>query len=244
MKRIFKLSLTFVFVISGISFLYGQGVSISLETIDPHESAILDVESGDKGVLIPRIELSGTDDVTTIVDPAVSLLIYNTATAGTEPNNVVPGFYYWNGTEWVGLLDGEVVEHDPTWEGEANETDPISRTGNVSIGTNTPEPEAVLNLESANQGFLPPRLNLTETTDASPLATHIPGMVVYNMQNVNDVVPGLYVNDGTKWIALLPVIYTAGEGIEINNNEISVTEGGGGGEGEFDPTLIYTTSGF
>ncbi len=28
-----------------------------------------------------------------------SLLVYNTATAGTSPNNVTPGFYYWNGAK-------------------------------------------------------------------------------------------------------------------------------------------------
>jgi len=66
-------------------------------------------------------------------------------------------------------------------------------------------------------------------------------MVVYNTATANDVVPGLYVNDGSKWVALIPVIYTAGDGVEINNNVIS-TSGGGGGA--FDPTLIYTTNGF
>jgi hypothetical protein len=35
---------------------------------------------------------------------AAGLLIYNTATAGTAPNNVTPGFYYWNGTSWIRLI--------------------------------------------------------------------------------------------------------------------------------------------
>ena len=58
-------------------------------------SAMLDVASSNKGVLIPRVALSSTADISTIVSPATSLLVYNTATVGIPPNNVSPGFYYW-----------------------------------------------------------------------------------------------------------------------------------------------------
>ncbi len=64
-------------------------------------SAMLDVAAPDKGVLIPRINLSSINDISTVVSPAISLLVYNKATAGTPPNNVSPGFYYWNGTKWT-----------------------------------------------------------------------------------------------------------------------------------------------
>ena len=47
-------------------------------------------------MLIPRVSLLSATDVTTIATPATSLLVYNIATAGTAPNNVTPGFYYWN----------------------------------------------------------------------------------------------------------------------------------------------------
>ncbi|MCF8235703.1 MAG: hypothetical protein K9G67_03375 [Bacteroidales bacterium] len=60
-------------------------------------SAMLEVKSNDKGMLIPRVALTGTTDVTTISSPAASLLIYNTATAG----DVTPGFYFWDGTAWT-----------------------------------------------------------------------------------------------------------------------------------------------
>lgn len=63
-------------------------------------SAMLDVAATNKGVLVPRINLTSTNDISTIVSPATSLLIYNKATAGIPPNNVSPGFYYWNGTKW------------------------------------------------------------------------------------------------------------------------------------------------
>ncbi|MCL7762812.1 hypothetical protein MPF19_05240 [Polaribacter sp. Z014] len=53
-------------------------VGINTTTLDP--SAILDVTSIDKGVLVPRINLTSTLDITTITSPLTSLLIFNTAT--------------------------------------------------------------------------------------------------------------------------------------------------------------------
>ena len=45
-----------------------------------------------------------------MVAPAASLLLYNTATAGVSPNNVTPGYYYWDGAAWVRLAGG-----NPGW---------------------------------------------------------------------------------------------------------------------------------
>lgn len=77
---------------------------VGINTITP--DAILDVEATDSGILIPRIALTAADDATTVATPTISELIYNTATAGTAPNNVTPGYYYWNGTVWVRLNAG------------------------------------------------------------------------------------------------------------------------------------------
>ncbi|WP_293788210.1 hypothetical protein [uncultured Pedobacter sp.] len=70
-------------------------------------SAVLDVEASNKGALLPRVALTSITDVITIPSPANALTIFNTATAGTAPNNVIPGYYYWNagGNTWVRLND-------------------------------------------------------------------------------------------------------------------------------------------
>ncbi len=81
--------------------LQAQNLGINTTGSIPNASAGLDVDFTNKGLLIPRIALTGTSDVTTIVTAATSLLVYNTATAGTLPNNVTPGYYYWNGTKWI-----------------------------------------------------------------------------------------------------------------------------------------------
>jgi hypothetical protein len=83
---------------------YAQNVGINATGANPNASAMLDVSSTNSGLLIPRVALTASNAAGPITTPATSLLVYNTATAGTAPNNVTPGFYYWNGTAWVALL--------------------------------------------------------------------------------------------------------------------------------------------
>ena len=52
---------------------------VGIGTTTPNASAKLDVTSTNKGFLPPRVTLTGTADVTTIVSPATGLFVYNTA---------------------------------------------------------------------------------------------------------------------------------------------------------------------
>jgi hypothetical protein len=67
-------------------------------TTTPDASAQLDVNSSSKGFLPPRVALTATNAAGPITSPATGLLVYNTATAGTSPNNVTPGYYFNSGT--------------------------------------------------------------------------------------------------------------------------------------------------
>lgn len=73
----------------------------------------------------------------------------------------------------------------------------------VKIGDNptTINANSVLEVESTSKGLLLPRLPLTQTTNPAPLNAHVAGMTVYNTATANDVSPGFYYNDGTKWVA-------------------------------------------
>jgi hypothetical protein len=84
--------------------IYSQNIGISDVAITPDASSMLEVRSTNKGLLIPRVALTGTTSASPITSPATSLLVYNTATAGTAPNNVTPGYYYWTGSKWMRLL--------------------------------------------------------------------------------------------------------------------------------------------
>ena len=71
---------------------------------------MLDVQSTDKGMLVPRVALQSVDIATPISPaPPASLLVYNTATSGVAPNNVTPGYYYWSGSSWTRLMSGNTA---------------------------------------------------------------------------------------------------------------------------------------
>jgi hypothetical protein len=84
--------------------LFSQNVGISSTGATPDASSMLDIVSTSRGLLIPRVALTATNAAGPVTSPATSLLVYNTATAGTSPNNVTPGYYYWNSTKWVAVL--------------------------------------------------------------------------------------------------------------------------------------------
>tara|TARA_R110002124_G_scaffold138576_6_gene302158 strand:- start:85780 stop:87330 length:1551 start_codon:yes stop_codon:yes gene_type:complete len=69
---------------------------IGINTTTPDESSILDISATNRGVLFPRVALSGAGDNTTITNPAESLLVYNTANTA----DLSPGFYFWTGSTW------------------------------------------------------------------------------------------------------------------------------------------------
>lgn len=68
----------------------------------------LDISSTNEGLLIPRIALSATN-IATIATPTTSELVYNTATSAAGPNQVTPGFYYWDSTSslWIRISTGK-----------------------------------------------------------------------------------------------------------------------------------------
>ncbi|MBF0577143.1 hypothetical protein [Dysgonomonas sp. GY617] len=71
----------------------GQAVSIS-------SSANLELASANKAFLINRVNLTSVLDMTTIPNPKDGMLTYNTNTAGTYPDNVIPGLFYMNDSLW------------------------------------------------------------------------------------------------------------------------------------------------
>jgi hypothetical protein len=87
---------------------------IGIGTTTPNSSAQLDITSTNKGLLPPRIGLSGRNDASSISSPANGLLIYNSATAGTGSNKVTPGYYYYNGTNWERLLNQDKERNKDT----------------------------------------------------------------------------------------------------------------------------------
>ncbi|HNY02346.1 MAG TPA: FISUMP domain-containing protein [Bacteroidales bacterium] len=100
--------------LSGSALLRAQ-VAINAGGAGADPSAALDVSFPDKGLLPPRVALQSALLPDPVVSPAGGLIVYNTATAGTPPGNVIPGFYYWMGGRWnamslpAGTAAGDLV---------------------------------------------------------------------------------------------------------------------------------------
>ena len=89
MKR--QLFLTVVLTV--IMQVTSHAQSIKLNNEGDAGSAMLEVNSASKGILILNVALRGITDATTIASPAASLLVYNTTTV----SDVEPGYYYNSG---------------------------------------------------------------------------------------------------------------------------------------------------
>ena len=62
-------------------------------------SALLEIESENKGFLLPRLQLTDVSLPAPLSEHVAGMVVYNTATG----IGVVPGFYYNDGTKWVGV---------------------------------------------------------------------------------------------------------------------------------------------
>lgn len=83
----------------GVRVGIGTGASIPL--------GALEINSTNDGLVIPRVALLfGATLPQPLAAPTTSELIYNTATVGTSPNNVTPGFYFWTGSRWERFVTG------------------------------------------------------------------------------------------------------------------------------------------
>ena len=89
MKKFFLLCKT-IFIFSCV--YAQQGVAINNDGTNPDNSAMLDIKSTSKGILVPRMTSAQRS---AIVTPANGLLIYQTD--GTT------GFYFYNGSAWSPL---------------------------------------------------------------------------------------------------------------------------------------------
>ncbi len=97
----YKIYLLLVF--SCLSFITQAQTGIGTTT--PDASAKLEVSATNKGFLPPRVALTATNVASPITNPANGLMVFNTVTAGTNPFQVVPGYYYWDATglKWMSL---------------------------------------------------------------------------------------------------------------------------------------------
>jgi hypothetical protein len=178
---------------------FAQNVGIGTST--PIASAKLDVTATDKGILIPRVKLKNNTDITTVVGPVKSLLVFNTK----DSANVKPGFYYWNDTSWVGFISesnfnnsessdwrvkGNVVQAAVQFMGSTNLSSVPFRLNNIHSG--------LLGLTNTSFGFQTMQLAVQGTGNVALGRNTLQNLFVSNKNvAVGDAVLSNFDDDGT-----------------------------------------------
>lgn len=115
-------------------------------------------------------------------------------------------------------------------------------SGQIKVGDNPTvlNSSAVMEIESANKGFLLPRLPLANVSLATPLSQHVAGMIVYNTATATGLTPGFYYNDGSKWVGISQS--TAMGLLSADNGLTSVAGVAKLGGSLTQPTILTTTA--
>ncbi|MEY4307811.1 MAG: hypothetical protein RL422_14 [Bacteroidota bacterium] len=83
--------------------------NVGIGTTSPSASAVLDLTSSTKGFLPPRVALTATNNASPLNSPVTGTVVYNNATTGSFPNQVTPGYYYWNGSIWTRIGNSNII---------------------------------------------------------------------------------------------------------------------------------------
>lgn len=151
-----------------------------LGTNKPNKASVLDLSSNKKGLLLPRIALQNTTNFNPITGiplneahTANSLIVYNTAVAGTSETAVKPGYYFWeklssNSTgKWKRFITENEIS-DFIINGDVTGTlgnTRVNKIQNVPVSATLPSNGQVLQYNGSN--WLPVNLDAPTVTSVS-----------------------------------------------------------------------------
>jgi hypothetical protein len=110
MKKIFCIILS-VTILFGALNTIAQSNNVGIGTITPNHSAVLEIQSNNKGLLIPRLT---NLEIRNIFNPAKGLMVFQT--------DQREGFYYFDGKKWQSMGFANSIAADPndwTYAGNA-----------------------------------------------------------------------------------------------------------------------------
>src|SRR5690606_13336687 len=144
---------------SAIAQVSQQKIGQNPLTINPN--AALEIESSNKGLLLPRLALTSTDSFAPLTAHVQGMTVYNTAEKGSGETAVTPGYYYNDGTQWVRIATGADTKTHPWFiensitEASLNDQN-IYQKGDIGIGDfSTSSPTERLDiLNSDNKGSI------------------------------------------------------------------------------------------
>lgn len=127
MKKGLLILIIALFATSG---MYAQSVGINDDGSLPDGSAMLDVKSSDKGILIPRLDFNNKP-----ASPATGLMIFVTAN-GPDGNNA---YYFYNGSSWVKIGGTAGLMLTATYDSNSdNVVDNSAVVNNLTVQTAVP----------------------------------------------------------------------------------------------------------
>jgi len=97
--------------------LYNDGSNVMIGTDQVDNSSALTVAASDKGILIPKLTQAQRD---AIANPSTALLIFQT--------DQTPGFYYFDGVEWVGLINTNSTTNNNSGSSGGSQSDTLIYT--------------------------------------------------------------------------------------------------------------------
>jgi hypothetical protein len=165
----------------------GIGTSTPNGALDINSS--LPLPSTQKAGLVPPIvALSATNSTTTTTTgvsvinpttnsvPATGTIVYNTHTSAAGANQVTPGYYFYNGTQWEKLASG--ASNDWSFTGNAGTNPTTNFIGttdnqNLQFRTNNIDRVAISSNGNVGIGIVAPtsRLHIYEATGSAPTPT-------------------------------------------------------------------------
>ena len=124
-------NLLLILVLFASVITHAQNVAINNDASLPHSSAILDIKSGTKGLLIPRMTSTA---ITTIVNPAKGLLVLDTVKNQLLVNMGTPALPNWQtivaSSGWS-LTGNSGIDSATNFIGTLNTKPLIMRVNNV-----------------------------------------------------------------------------------------------------------------
>ncbi|MCL6220170.1 hypothetical protein [Zunongwangia pacifica] len=103
MKKNYPLKRNFALTVFSVLFVTlmsttSLSAQVGIGTSNPDPSSILHIQSSDKGVLLPKVDLKNLKDKNTVNNPTEGLLVYNKNE--DNYNNLRKGFYIWDNEKW------------------------------------------------------------------------------------------------------------------------------------------------
>ncbi|MBP1675781.1 MAG: hypothetical protein H6Q20_340 [Bacteroidetes bacterium] len=202
--------------------------------------ALIDMQSTSKGLLLPRVELTGTTAAAPLAAHTAGMVVYNTVSAGSGGTAVSPGYYYNDGTQWVANWIGTNDVADFVTKTNGAERLRVTSGGKLLVGTSSSLTGGANAIMQINNGTTNGALQIVDgtqgagkvlTSDANGLATWTDGSgIAWTLKGntgitANNAAYGSSLTAGTgNWLGTInsaDLILAANnkEGLRVNSSQ-------------------------